>query len=114
METSSVFQHKENGRKVIYKDICKLEDVVTEESVEGGITFTTYTIDKRDCILCEDLDTHNLYAIPIIQFLNYYAPYADMTRQFINTVEKLKTIENEGHTENIHTLYGGEPKADPE
>lgn len=111
MGLTEVFKHKKTGRKVIYKDICKFESFEQDEYTSQGIQWTEKKEDIQTCILCEDFDTHSIYVIPIIQFLNYYEPTASMIDQMIDTVEKLKNAENEGNKENICSLYGGEPEA---
>lgn len=119
MGLTEVFKHKKTGRKVIYKDICTFESIEESESTEFGIKFLDKKIDIQTCILCEDFDTHVMYTIPIIQFMNYYEPAASMIDQMMDTVEKLmcytarpKNAENEGNKENIHTLHSEQSETD--
>ena len=113
MGLTEIFKHKKTGRKVIYKDICTFESIKEEESIECGITFVSTIQDIQSCILCEDIDTHDIYTIPIIQFMNYYEPAASMVDQMMDTVEKLKNAENEGDKEDICTVHSGELEIDP-
>lgn len=110
-----VFKHKKTGRKVLYKDICTYEDITEEEDTDkAGIILTTHKINIEDCIFCEDCETHKFYSIPIIQFMNYYEPAAGVVEQVIDTLEKLKTVDNERNKEDIHPLYGWESEANTE
>lgn len=113
MGLSEIFKHRKTNRKVIYKDICTFESIEEEETTDYGITFNTRKEDIQTCILCEDFDTHAIYAIPIIQFMNYYEPTASMVEEMMDAVEKLKNAENEGNKENIHTLYGRKSEVEP-
>lgn len=112
MGLTEVFKHRKTDRKVIYKDICTFESIEEQESTDYGIKFLDKKIDIQTCILCEDFDTHAIYTIPIIQFLNYYEPAASMIDQMMDTVEKLKNAENEGNKENIHTLHSEQSETD--
>ena len=112
MGLSEVFKHRKEGRKVIYKDICTFESKETEETTDCGIQFTTQKVDIQTCILCEDFDTHAMYSIPIIQFMNYYEPTANMVEEMMDTVEKLKNAENEGNKEDIRTLHSEQSETD--
>ena len=108
-----IFKHKETGRKVVYKGLCIYENIKQESDVEGKIYYETYIEDIKDCVLCEDFNTHATYAIPILQFMNYYTPASGYIEDVISTFENIKTLENERHTEDIHTLHSGEPEVDP-
>ena len=112
MGLTEVFKHRKTDRKVIYKDICKFESIEEQESTDYGIKFLDKKIDIQTCILCEDFDTHAIYTIPIIQFLNYYEPAASMIDQMMDTVEKLKNAENEGKKEDIRTLHSEQSETD--
>ena len=110
MGLSDVFKEKKTGKAYIYKDVCTYKYSDASESVEKGIIFTTIDTDVQTCILCKGYDDNRYYAIPILQFLNYYEPAAGMITEAINVVEKLKTYENEGHKEDICALHSGEPE----
>jgi len=115
MGLTEVFKHKKTGRKVLYKDICTYEDITEEEDTDKtGIIWTTHKINIEDCIFCEDCETRKLYSIPIIQFMNYYEPAAGVVEQAIDTLEKIKTVDNERNKEDIHPLYGWESETNIE
>lgn len=114
MGVTEVFKNRKTGRKVIYKDVCKFESIEEKESTEYGITFTEKIEDIRTCILCENFDTHELYAIPILNFMTYYEPCIGITESVIDVFENLKNVENERNTENICALHSGESETDSE
>lgn len=105
MGLREVFKHIKTDRKVVYKDVCKFESIIEEDSKELGIGFTSTEKDIRTCILCEDFDTHELYVVPIIQFLNYYKPCANTVDDAMAAFENIKTADDERYKENIYTLY---------
>ena len=110
MGLSEVFIHRTSNRKVIYKDICTFESIVKEESTEGGILYESSIEDIQSCILCEDCDTHNIYCIPIMQFLNYYQLASGLVTDALTTFDKLKNMDNEKNREDIHTLHSEQPE----
>ena len=134
-----IFKHKETGRKVVYRGLCIYEDIKQEQDTEGKIYFETYEEHIHDCVLCEDYNNRKqVYAIPILQFMNYYEPVSNYVEEIFSTFEKVKNIENnnpsedntaenwnnynkpvtielnERHTENICALHSGESEADTE
>lgn len=109
-----IFRHKETGRKVIYRGLCTFEDIKQDQDVDGKIYYETYVENIEDCIYCEDFDHHNTYAIPVLQFMNYYEPVSNYVEEVLSAFENLKRIENEGHTENICALHSGESETDTE
>lgn len=111
MGLREVFKHVKTGRKVVYKDVCKFESIIEEDSEKWGIDFTSTEEDIRTCILCEDFDTHEIYVIPIVQFLNYYEPCANIVDDAMTAFKNIKTADDERYKENIHTLYSGKPEA---
>jgi hypothetical protein len=111
MGLSDVFKDKKTGKAYVYKDVCTYKYLSASESIENGIIFTTTDTDIQTCILCKGCDDNNYYAIPILQFLNYYEPAAGAITEAMNVVEKLKTYEDEGYKKDICTLHSGEPEA---
>ena len=61
------FKEKNGDKRVRYLGICTFYDIVTTN-------FNDNIHDIVRCLRCETLDTHEIFAIPILTFLNFFEP----------------------------------------
>lgn len=68
------FIDKYNDRVVYVNGTCEFEDIDEGETklFFGKDVLRTHTT----CVYCTELETHKLYVMPLITFLNTYAPYS--------------------------------------
>lgn len=70
-----------------------------------GVPNTNLVKYIRKSIICKDVNSNEVYTIPLLDFMNNFRPYDGYVSDVIKTVEKIKNIEHEEHREDIHTLH---------
>lgn len=60
------------------------------------------------------IDERRHFVMPLLEFINTYEPITKPVDDIFEAVKNNIKQENEGHTEDIHTLHSGESEIDSE
>lgn len=91
------FKHKKSDLTVQY--LGPIEYISDDNADEWLVQL--YMIDER-----------RHFVMPLLEFINTYEPITKPVDDILEAVKNNIKQENEGHTEDIHTLHSGESEID--
>ena len=89
---NNIFVDKYNKRVVHVNGICTFEEISDEHTIFYGSDMLRT---ETTCIYCTEENTNKLFAIPLITFLNTYAPYSKKVDDLLINFNKLANDKSE-------------------